>query len=484
MDKEYLVSLIEKLRSYSDETEWVEFKVNNYTPDMIGEYISAISNSAALHEKEWGYLVWGVHDKTHEIIGTEFNYRKTKIGNEELENWLSIHLKPRLDFRFYDVEIGDNNLVIMFVPAATNSPVAFKSEEYIRVGSYKKKLKEYPDKEKNLWRSFDIRPFETMIAKENVDAQQVTELIDCAGFYTLMNLPLPSNRDSMMHDMLDYEFIKTMDNGNYAITNMGALLFAKNLKKFDRLFSKAIRVIKYRGNGKTEATHDDTFYKGYAVCFEETIRHIMTLIPQNEVIETAFNEKFIMFPEKAIREILGNLCIHQDLTIKGRGPVVEIFDSKIEATSMGTLLIEPDRIIDTAPHARNENMAQFLRLIHICEARGSGFDRMEEGMRDLKIPAPKVEGGEDFCRTLLYWHKSFADWSKDERIKTCYIYVCYCYVNEIPVTNVVLRERFGLGEESRTQVSKVIKATLDEGLIKLFDDTTAPRYYRYIPYWA
>ena len=484
MDKEYLVSLIEKLRSYSDETEWVEFKVNNYTPDMIGEYISAISNSAALHEKEWGYLVWGVHDKTHEIIGTEFNYRKTKIGNEELENWLSIHLKPRLDFRFYDVEIGDNNLVIMFVPAATNSPVAFKSEEYIRVGSYKKKLKEYPDKEKNLWRSFDIRPFETMIAKENVDAQQVTELIDCAGFYTLMNLPLPSNRDSMMHDMLDYEFIKTMDNGNYAITNMGALLFAKNLKKFDRLFSKAIRVIKYRGNGKTEATHDDTFYKGYAVCFEETIRHIMTLIPQNEVIETAFNEKFIMFPEKAIREILGILCIHQDLTIKGRGPVVEIFDSKIEATSMGTLLIEPDRIIDTAPHARNENMAQFLRLIHICEARGSGFDRMEEGMRDLKIPAPKVEGGEDFCRTLLYWHKSFADWSKDERIKTCYIYVCYCYVNEIPVTNVVLRERFGLGEESRTQVSKVIKATLDEGLIKLFDDTTAPRYYRYIPYWA
>lgn len=484
MDTDYIISLVEKLRSYSDETEWVEFKVNNAEPELIGEYISAISNSAALHEKEMGYLVWGVHDKTHEIIGTEFNHRKKKVGNEEIENWLSTQLKPRLDFRFYDVTIRDKKVVIMFVPAASNEPTAFKSEKYIRVGSYKKKLKDYPDKEKNLWRSFDIRPFETMIAKENVDAQQVTELIDCAGFYTLMNLPLPSNRDSMMHDMLDYEFIKNMDNGNYAITNMGALLFAKNLKKFDRLFSKAIRVIKYRGNGKTEATHDDTFYKGYAVCFEEAIRHIMTLIPQNEVIETAFNEKFIMFPEKAIREILGNLCIHQDLTIKGRGPVVEIFDSKIEATSMGTLLIEPDRIIDTAPHARNENMAQFLRLIHICEARGSGFDRMEEGMRDLKIPAPKVECGEDFCRTLLYWHKSFADWSKDERIKTCYIYVCYCYVNEIPVTNVVLRERFGLGEESRTQVSKVIKATLDEGLIKLFDDTTAPRYYRYIPYWA
>ena len=97
-------------------------------------------------------------------------------------------------------------------------------------------------------------------------------------------------------------------------------------------------------------------------------------------------------------------------------------------------------------------MAQFLRLIHICEARGSGFDRMEEGMRDLKIPATKVESGEDFCRILLYWHKSFADWSKEERIKTL--------------------------------VSRVIKDTVTAGLIKLFDETTAPRYYKYIPYWA
>ena len=482
MDKEYLVSLIEKLRSYSDETEWVEFKVNNFTPDMIGEYISAISNSAALHE--WGYLVWGVHDKTHEIIGTEFNYRKTKIGNEELENWLSIHLKPRLDFRFYDVEIADNKLVIMFVPAATNSPVAFKSEEYIRVGSYKKKLKDYPDKEKNLWRAFDIRPFETMIAKENVDAQQVTELIDCAAFYTLMGLPLPTSRDNMMHDMLDYEFLKIMDNGNYAVTNMGALLFAKNLKKFDRLFNKSIRVIKYNGNGKTEATHDDTFSEGYAVCFEEAIRHIMTLLPQKEVIETAFNEKYIMFPEKAVREVLANLCIHQDLTFKGQGPVVEIFDTKIEATSMGALLIDPDRIIDSAPHARNEKMAQFLRLIHICEARGSGFDRMEEGMRDLKIPAPKVESGEDFCRTFLFSHDSLSEWSKEEKIKTCYIFICYCYINGIDATNTLLRDRFGIDEKNKAIVSRIIKEAKEKGLIKLFDDTTAPRYYKYVPYWA
>ena len=135
MDIDYIISLIEKLRSYSDETEWVEFKVNNAEPELIGEYISAISNSAALHEKEWGYLVWGIDDKTHEIIGTELNYRSKKVGNEEIENWLSTQLKPRLDFRFYDLMIEDKKVVIMFVPAANNAPTSFKSEKYIRVGS-------------------------------------------------------------------------------------------------------------------------------------------------------------------------------------------------------------------------------------------------------------------------------------------------------------------------------------------------------------
>ena len=91
---------------------------------------------------------------------------------------------------------------------------------------------------------------------------------------------------------------------------------------------------------------------------------------------------------------------------------------------------------------------------------------------------------EILCRILLYWHKSFADWSKEERIKTCYIYVCYCYVNEIPVTNASLRVRFGLEERNKTLVSRVIKDTVTAGLIKLFDETTAPRYYKYIPYWA
>ena len=332
--------------------------------------------------------------------------------------------------------------------------------------------------------SFEQKPFELRIAMENVSASKVTELLDCAAYYTLMKLPLPSNRDAIIHNMVDEEFIREMDNGNFVITNMGALLLAKDLNVFAHLKRKAIRVIKYKGNGKTNAIREQVFTKGYAIQFDDITDYIMTLIPQEEEIDGGRRQEHIMFPRKAIREMLGNMIIHQDLTAHGSGPVMEIFDTKVEASNPGSLLVEVNRIIDTVPHSRNESMASFLRIVRICEERGSGFDRMEEGMRDLTIPAPKVETGDDFTRTKLYWYDNLNDWKKDDKIRTCYLYTCYCYVNEIEVANAVLRERFGVEEKNKAIISRIIKDTIDAGFIKLSDENAAPKLRRYIPYWA
>lgn len=67
-------------------------------------------------------------------------------------------------------------------------------------------------------------------------------------------------------------------------------------------------------------------------------------------------------------------------------------------------------------------MASFLRIIGICEERGSGFDRIEEGMSALKVPAPKVEIGDDFTRTKLYYYDNLNKWTKEDRIRTLAIY--------------------------------------------------------------
>ncbi len=92
-------------------------------------------------------------------------------------------------------------------------------------------------------RFFEIRPFETLSTKENVDSDTITQLLDVSAFYTLMGRPIPRTRDGILHDFTEYEFIKRLDNGNYRITNMGALLFAKDFSKFDFLQKEELEKI-------------------------------------------------------------------------------------------------------------------------------------------------------------------------------------------------------------------------------------------------
>jgi len=89
MNAEELRKLVLELTHLPNETEWVEFKLNREEPTEIGENVSALSNSAALLGKPCAYIVWGIDDKTHEVVGTTFRPRLAKVGNEELENWLS-----------------------------------------------------------------------------------------------------------------------------------------------------------------------------------------------------------------------------------------------------------------------------------------------------------------------------------------------------------------------------------------------------------
>ena len=82
----------------------IEFKVNNKRPQEIGEYLSALSNAAALHHQNTAYMAWGLEDETHRVVGTTFKPKQTKTGNEELENWLMRNLNSKINFKI-QVEI-------------------------------------------------------------------------------------------------------------------------------------------------------------------------------------------------------------------------------------------------------------------------------------------------------------------------------------------------------------------------------------------
>ena len=86
---ENLDKLVNELRKLPTETQWLEFKHNNYTPDMIGKDISALANSASLYEKSCAYMLWGIDDETHEIVGTRSEERR--VGKECRSRWSPYH---------------------------------------------------------------------------------------------------------------------------------------------------------------------------------------------------------------------------------------------------------------------------------------------------------------------------------------------------------------------------------------------------------
>lgn len=482
--KEYLVSLVKELLTFSNETGWVEFKVNNDKPDVIGEYISALSNSATINGKLHAYMVWGIKDDTHEIVGTDFKPNLTKVGNEELESWLLRLLSPRIHFHFYNVEIDSKNIAILEIEKASQRPVQFKGQEYIRVGSYKKPLKDYPEKERELWRLFDVTPFEEMIAMDHLEDSEVLNYIDYPAYFDLLRIPLPEERKSILEKLQEDMMIVRNDAGKWDITNLGATLFAKKLSDFKHIKRKAVRVIQYKGNGRIETIREQEGNKGYASGFEGLIGYIDNLLPRNEVIGKALRKEFPMYPELSVRELVANTIIHQNFSIRGTGPMVEIFSNRMEITNPGKPLVKTERFIDTPPRSRNEMLASFMRRVGICEERGSGFDKVVFETEAYQLPAPIIEVTEEHTKVILFSHVPFKEMTKEDKLRACYLHACLKYVTRDFMSNSTLRERFGLKDKDISSTSRIIKDAVDADMIKPLDPNTAPRYLKYVPFWA
>ena len=347
--------IIIELASLPAETEWLEFKTNEISSDTLGEYISALSNSACLHDKSVAYLVFGVEDKSHNLIGTTFRFNQSKVGNEDLEAWLSRLLNPRIDFRAEEVSFDDKHFVILTIDAASHKPVFFKNTAFIRIGSYKKKLFDYPEKEKKIWQKQDNSLFEEAIAIPECSADEVLKLIDYPAYFDLLGLALPSNKTATINKLLEECFLSSNQNGTYNILNLGAILFAKDLSKFRHLKRKIMRIILYKNNDRLEAIKEWESKKGYAISYSEVVNYVIDQLPQNEIIEKSVRRQIKMYPDLAIRELVANALIHQDFQLRGTGPMVEIFKNRIEITNPGKPLINTLRFIDHNPTSRNEH---------------------------------------------------------------------------------------------------------------------------------
>ena len=474
--------LLKKLVSLPKENEWVEFKQNFHGEDEIGERISAIANSACIDNKAYGYLVYGVDDKTHEIIGTTFKPSQKMVGNNELENWLIQNLTPHIDFRIYEFQCDGKDIAIFEIPAAENEPVDYKKISYIRVGSITRKLSEFPNKERKIWNNVKYN-FETAIALGGCSAADVIKLIDTQAYFDMMELPYPTSQDGVIERLIMDGLIVDKEDG-ISITNLGGILFAKNLHDFKNLERKIVRVVQYKGNNKIETILDEEFPQGYAVGFKTLVKFINDLLPRNEVIGEALRRNVRMYPQLAIRELVANSIIHQDFKISGTSTIIEIYNDRIEFSNAGAPLIDTIRFIDEY-RSRNEKMASLMRRLKICEEKGSGIDKVIFQCELYQLPAPYFVSNEVHTKVILYAHKQLREMDRNDKIRAVYQHASLKWVSNDYMTNQTLRERFSIDDKNYSMASRLIKDALIAGVIKEADtDSKSKKYAKYLPYWA
>lgn len=318
--------------------------------------------------------------------------------------------------------------------------------------------------------------------KSGLSEQKVISLLDTQGFFDLLKQPYPTTQASVLEKLEKEKLIQKID-GHWDITNLGGILFAKRLADFDSLKRKAPRVIAYEGNNKLKTRLDQVGDRGYAVGFRSLINFANSQTPANEVIGAAIREEVKMFPEVAIRELVANALIHQDFAETGTSVVVEIYSDRIEISNPGKPFIQPERFIDEY-QSRNEQLADLMRRLGICEEKGSGVDRVVHSAEAFQLPAPDFRTSDRRTTAVLFAHQDFSVMNGSDRVRACYQHCCLKWVMNERMTNQSLRARFNLDESKSETASRIIRDTVETGKIKPEGDGQAKKYARYIPFWA
>jgi ATP-dependent DNA helicase RecG len=475
-------ALLRRLLQEQHEGAWLEFKHNNCAPDVIGKTISACANAAMLADRDRAFIVWGIENKTKERLGTTVRLNELKKGGESLINWLTRKIDPPLMLEPLDFMDDAKQFAILAFEPSYDRPVQFDGVEYIRVGENIKSLRDFPEHERALWLATGRRKFEDAIAMSHQSADDVLQKLNAEAYYRLKGDDPPKNPAEIIRRFVQLGCIKDDMEGGYDIQNLGALLFANNIELFPSIASKSVRVIKYSGQDKSKSEGEIEGKRGYAVGFRGMLKYITDRLPKEEKFEGGVRKTVSKYSEIAIREIVANALIHQDFTVSGAGPVIEIYQDRIEVTNPGSSLIEVDRIIDER-QSRNQKFAAAMREVGLCEERGGGIDKAIIDIEEKSLPAPEFFPSERAMRVVTFGPKRFNQLSKADKIWSCFCHCVVRWVRHDYMSNTSLRKRFSLSDEDYQAASIVISDARKAGRIIPADPSQGRKTARYVPYW-
>ncbi|MDR2805475.1 MAG: putative DNA binding domain-containing protein [Dysgonamonadaceae bacterium] len=446
--------------------------------DRLAQHLCAFAN-----QKGGGFFVYGVNNDATMFSVTKANADTIikKLGNIAMHN-----LSQSIQIQHDTIEYEGNVLLFIYIPEQTEKPVYPRGQtiydSYHRSAGQSVKMSK--EAVKFMISASHGISFESQIAMSDLSEKEVLELLDYKRFYERLDKNVPKSTDTILSTLIEYDFVLQGEN-SLDITNLGAILLANDITKFRHLKGKTVRILRYTGTSNLVLDKEHTFVCGYAAGFEEMVDYIMKNLPQQEIIKGAIRQNKTDYPRRTIREFFANSLVHQDFTVVGNQVMVEIFTDRVVMTNPGSPLNDVNRFIDLPPHSRNEEMAQSLLLLNICERRGSGVDRAIEALEEALMPPPKFTGGEFFTRVFIYGAQKLSAMSKQDKIRACYQHCCLLYEVNMEMTNQSVRKRFEIDKNNFPIASRIITDTIASGLIKMANpESQSRKYASYIPHYA
>lgn len=474
------IKLLEKsLTPLPQEINEIDWKANiSENGQRIARHLSAFSNYSG-----GGFLIFGVNDDGVKIgvKKEQCNEIVKKIGNIAREN-----VEPQIAVSHCVIEIDGANILFIYVPEASSRPVHLRSrgiyESYTRSAGQTRQMSK--QEVALIVSTSNNLTFETKLATETLDISKILSKLDFVSYFDLSRKQLPKDNQSIIDVLVSERLVKKNDEG-YCITNLGAILFAKNLDDFADLQRRAPRVIVYLGKDRIRRVKEVDGKKGYGSGFVNLVGYINTLLPSNEIIKEALRKEVKLYPELAVRELVANALIHQDFDVTGSGPTIEIFENRLEIRNPGRPLIKTERFVDSSPRSRNEALASLMRRLHICEELGTGIDKVLSECELYQLPAPSFVVNEEHLIATLFSPRPLTRMAKEDRVRACYWHACLKSASGDFMTNESIRKRFNIPDKSYPIASKIIAEALEEKVIKPQDPTSKSRKHaRYVPFWA
>jgi ATP-dependent DNA helicase RecG len=385
------IALVERLRAEPREVEWLEFKRNHVAPDKFGEYVSALANAASKASRDHGYLLFGIDNATHEVVGTAFDPQSAKAkGNQSLIPWVCAKLDPNPGV---DVKVvtfpGDRRVVVVVIGAAPTGPVRFDGTGFIRIGSDTTTLDKHREIEAELWAV--KRDWSAKVCEAATLAHLDPAAISKSREQFVQRNPSQADVVRKWDDETFLSKIKILKHGR--VTNAALVLLGG--EEAAALLSPAVARMTWvlRDAKKIDLDYAH-FDPPFVVAVDNVLNRIRNLTVRVLPNNTLFPKELSQYDSWVLREALHNAIAHQDYRLHGKINVVE-FPDRILLSNAGSFLPgSVDRVIedDTPPEVyRNPFLAAAMVALGLIDTRGGGIRRMYETQRRRGFPMPDYD---------------------------------------------------------------------------------------------